>query len=292
MADRRVVFLYVGAKESCRIQVGDVRHVSGTNAEHIANVVSSKAIASFITYSFILLGDSEVNVKQAAEVVCECAPRSSITEVLVLDGSQDALLQAYPFFSIPLADLANSSSESELVWPHRVDERIFLGCERSARNPYLRHMGIRRIVNAACYGLTAQQGVEYAIVNIADSEACDISAHFDRVTSFMDEAHREGHSVLSHCAAGVSRSTSLVLAWMMRYKKLTLREAYTKVRKQRSFVCPNSGFVKQLLQYEKQLLGQNSLEIPSFMRYVDLAELVRLAEAKEKGMAQEDAANE
>lgn len=51
--------------------------------------------------------------------------------------------------------------------------------------------------------------------------------------------------VLVHCAVGVSRSASLVLAYLMIHHHYTLLEAIHKV-KERRWIFPNRGFLKQL----------------------------------------------
>ncbi len=47
-----------------------------------------------------------------------------------------------------------------------------------------------------------------------------------------------------HCAAGVSRSASIVIAYYIKEKKMTFQEAYDFVKSKRNKIYPNSGFVK------------------------------------------------
>lgn len=56
-----------------------------------------------------------------------------------------------------------------------------------------------------------------------------------------------------HCFAGISRSATIIIAYLMRYHNMDLREAHAFVRKQRSFICPNHGFMGQLRRYESFL---------------------------------------
>ncbi|KAL1264827.1 hypothetical protein QQF64_005182 [Cirrhinus molitorella] len=51
--------------------------------------------------------------------------------------------------------------------------------------------------------------------------------------------------VLVHCAVGVSRSASLVVAYLMIHQHLSLLDAIKAV-KQRRWIFPNRGFLKQL----------------------------------------------
>ncbi len=75
----------------------------------------------------------------------------------------------------------------------------------------------------------------------------------------MKEAmHAEGGgAVLVHCYAGVSRSASCVIAFLMQECGLTFLEAMTYVRKKRPIVFPNFGFQRQLMDFEKALRSKN-----------------------------------
>lgn len=70
-----------------------------------------------------------------------------------------------------------------------------------------------------------------------------------------------------HCAAGVSRSASIVIAFIMRYTGAAYSEAMARVRVKRPAVittlmqiCPNAGFVAQLKVYERELKGLKSIQ--------------------------------
>lgn len=58
--------------------------------------------------------------------------------------------------------------------------------------------------------------------------------------------------VLVHCAMGVSRSATIVLAFLMIYENMTLVEAIQKVQTHRD-ICPNSGFLRQLQVLDNRL---------------------------------------
>lgn len=58
--------------------------------------------------------------------------------------------------------------------------------------------------------------------------------------------------VLVHCLMGVSRSATLVLAFLMITEGLTLQEAVAAVRPHRD-ICPNPGFLQQLRTLDMSL---------------------------------------
>ncbi|KAK8769414.1 hypothetical protein V5799_014121 [Amblyomma americanum] len=66
----------------------------------------------------------------------------------------------------------------------------------------------------------------------------------------------EGGNVLIHCLAGVSRSVTIAVAYVMSVTSLNWREALKAVRGARSIANPNFGFQKQLSEYECKKLHE------------------------------------
>lgn len=60
--------------------------------------------------------------------------------------------------------------------------------------------------------------------------------------------------VLVHCQAGISRSATICLAYLMMKKRVRLEEAFEFVKQRRSIISPNFSFMGQLLQFESQVL--------------------------------------
>jgi atypical dual specificity phosphatase len=68
----------------------------------------------------------------------------------------------------------------------------------------------------------------------------------------------KGEVIMVHCEAGISRSASMVIAYLIKYKKLALVDAYALVKSKRKQICPNHGFFSLLLKWEKANTGSNS----------------------------------
>jgi protein-tyrosine phosphatase len=49
--------------------------------------------------------------------------------------------------------------------------------------------------------------------------------------------------------AGISRSASAVLAYCILYLKMPLRQAFFAVKEKRPVICPNAGFIRQLVEF-------------------------------------------
>lgn len=85
----------------------------------------------------------------------------------------------------------------------------------------LQRVGITRVVNMA--GASVVTGQEFygknitcQVINAEDVEDYDLSQHFTEVSEFLEQAEKDGASVLVHCVAGVSRSVTVSVAYLMK----------------------------------------------------------------------------
>lgn len=98
--------------------------------------------------------------------------------------------------------------------------------------------------------------------NLQDTYDCNISLYFDEISELI---HKHD-TVLVNCAAGISRSATIVIAYIMKYYGLRLKEAFLYVRKRRNQISPNKKFMKYLIEYELKLFGSNSLTYDECVR--------------------------
>ena len=104
-------------------------------------------------------------------------------------------------------------------------------------------------------------GIESMYISLPDSPNANIYKYFDITYDFIHDKISKGENVLVHCYAGVSRSATIVLNYMLRnfYKNqkrnvkiLSPQEiqysALEFVRSRRPIVNPNKGFLSQLFQ--------------------------------------------
>lgn len=90
-----------------------------------------------------------------------------------------------------------------------------------------------------------------ALMHISVVDMCheDLLCHFESAYKFIKEGVTRG-AILVHCYHGVSRSATLVLAYLMRNRKWPLSEALSHVKGHRPCICPNDGFMDQLRLFE------------------------------------------
>lgn len=84
---------------------------------------------------------------------------------------------------------------------------------------------------------------KYKVIKITDSAIEKLSDYFLECFAFIDEARDENGVVLVHCYQGVSRSVSVVIAYLMLCNDITFGEAYAQVRAKRAVAAPNNGFI-------------------------------------------------
>ncbi|RWS18609.1 dual specificity protein phosphatase 14-like protein, partial [Leptotrombidium deliense] len=95
--------------------------------------------------------------------------------------------------------------------------------------------------------------------NFEDSKSSDLLSAFDNVSDEIKSLTSHGHNVVVHCFSGVSRSAAMALAYLMKYERLSLKNAFYKIAEKRAIVRPNNSFFEQLIEYEKRLFGNSSV---------------------------------
>jgi len=93
--------------------------------------------------------------------------------------------------------------------------------------------------------------IEYYRVDVEDISREPIELFFPEATKFIHSWVSREQPVLVHCRAGVSRSASVVMAYLMTYQGYSLHDAFFLVRSRRGIVTPNIGFMEKLCDYEE-----------------------------------------
>jgi len=134
-----------------------------------------------------------------------------------------------------------------------------------------------------------QKGVKYHQLDLVDNPGANIAKYFIETIKFIDEALSMGHRVLVHCVGGVSRSSSVVIAYIMFKLALTFEKAFDLVKERHERTNPNPGFASQLklfevcvLEYHKQMKSEEKEEINLKLLEALIIENIKRITKKEK----------
>merc|ERR1711944_176067 len=137
------------------------------------------------------------------------------------------------------------------VLPH-----LYLGNKRDASDmASLSRLNIRYVLNVTAkppsYHLPP--GFHYKHLEAADNGLQNLRQFFEEAFSFIDEAKKAGAGVLVHCQAGISRSPTIAVAYLMKHYPMAMADAYKFVKTKRSIISPNLNFMGQLWEFEQVL---------------------------------------
>ncbi|KAJ3566843.1 hypothetical protein NP233_g6745 [Leucocoprinus birnbaumii] len=97
-------------------------------------------------------------------------------------------------------------------------------------------------------------------IKVEDLPFAELAAHLPTTTAWIRDAlSRDPNArVLVHCVEGISRSSSVVAAFLMAQYNWSPTEAVQYVKSKRRIAEPNFGFIQQLHEYAKVSLGRSS----------------------------------
>ncbi|XP_058493638.1 dual specificity protein phosphatase 22-B [Solea solea] len=128
---------------------------------------------------------------------------------------------------------------------------LYLGNFKDARDrEQLARNNITHILSIHDSAAPILQEMTYLCISAADLPTQNLTQHFKQSIMFMHESRLKGEGCLVHCLAGVSRSVTLVVAYIMTVTGLGWQEALAAVRVARPCAGPNLGFQRQLQEFE------------------------------------------
>ena len=145
----------------------------------------------------------------------------------------------------------------------QVTKFLYVGNMKDASDPaVLKRLGIDHVLNVTTTAPSYESATDitYKQLLAADNGYQNLKQYFTEAFEFIDLARQRGGAVLVHCQAGVSRSPTIAVAYLIKNFPMSMVDAYRFVKTRRSIISPNLNFMGQLLEFEQALKRDKTLE--------------------------------
>ncbi|XP_050804264.1 dual specificity protein phosphatase 4 [Gopherus flavomarginatus] len=195
-------------------------------------------------------------------------------DIRLLKGGYERFYSEYPEFCAKTKSLSSISPPTSMEpielgcsscgtplhdqgGPVEILPFLYLGSAyHAARRDMLDTLGITALLNVSSDCPNHFEGhFQYKCIPVEDNHKADISSWFMEAIEYIELVKDCHGRVLVHCQAGISRSATICLAYLMMKKRVKLEEAFEFVKQRRSIISPNFSFMGQLLQFESQVLA-------------------------------------
>ncbi|XP_065911612.1 dual specificity protein phosphatase 10-like isoform X2 [Dysidea avara] len=160
--------------------------------------------------------------------------------------------------------------EDVLAWqrakPIAVLSHLVLGNEKDASSmDTIKHFNISYVLNitAKCPNyFETDRNFKYKRISANDTGSQKLIDHFEEAFHFIEEARTNNKVVLVHCMAGISRSVTITIAYLMKFHRMSMNRAYHYLKDMRPAISPNLNFMGQLVEFERSLELGNDQHSP------------------------------
>jgi predicted protein tyrosine phosphatase len=145
----------------------------------------------------------------------------------------------------------NTEGDWSEILPH-----IILGDINTAMSSKtLKYLGITHVVSLVPKNIILPIDLPHKMIKVRDSPETNLTSKFRKTHNWMKEAQNADPKavILVHCMMGISRSSTIVISYLMKMNKWSFQKAYDFVKSKRSIISPNAGFTNQLIEYEAYL---------------------------------------
>eukprot|EP01084_Bolivina_argentea_P097225 174805_1 len=185
-------------------------------------------------------------------------PISNGIEIKILKDEFSVFYQMFPYLCY---SPKTTYGDQFIEYPnHIINNRLYLGNINHSRNELiLKTLKITHIVNVSeklnAFEDDNELNIKYLQCVLLDNENQDIQKYFNKACVFINNTLNKdkNNRILCHCNAGISRSSTIIMAYLIKMYKMKYEEAYQYVLKRRDIIKPNPGFVKQLQLFEAKV---------------------------------------
>ncbi|KAG7473795.1 hypothetical protein MATL_G00099600 [Megalops atlanticus] len=175
--------------------------------------------------------------------------------VLAFSSCFPGLCEGKPTAILPMS-LSQPCLPVANVGPTRILPHLYLGSQKDVLNKDLMAQnGITYVLNASntCPKPDFICESHFMRIPVNDNYCEKLLPWLDKTNDFIDKAKVSNCRVIVHCLAGISRSATIAIAYIMKTMGLSSDDAYRFVKDRRPSISPNFNFLGQLLEFEKGL---------------------------------------
>ena len=132
---------------------------------------------------------------------------------------------------------------------YQVYENLFLCKYCDIKENLITEFGITHIINLSQMKLNKKIIAEILNLDIPDRDDFDILKYFKITNKFISDNISKGNKILVCCLACISRSPTIILAYLIKKKQMSFNNAFDFLVKINDRICPNYGFLEILKNY-------------------------------------------
>ena len=143
--------------------------------------------------------------------------------------------------------------EKEVGQSYKIDkitDKIYLGSKEGLNETdYLKKENINNVLSVFDIE-PLNNNINHKIIKLGDLYCENIIKYFKECIEFIEQSDK----IFIHCDCGISRSSAIVIAYLMYKYKLNFKDAYLYIKRIRPEIDPNNGFRKQLNIFNDELI--------------------------------------
>ncbi|XP_044754130.1 dual specificity protein phosphatase 19-like [Coccinella septempunctata] len=133
--------------------------------------------------------------------------------------------------------------------PAKILEYLYLGSQDCCSKEVLQAYDISNILSIGIEAPLQDDNIKNQFLECLDLPETNIWNTIKTSVEVIRKSVNNCESILVHCNAGISRSASVVIGYLMLEYNYSFDNAYEHVRSARPVIRPNDGFMKQLKNY-------------------------------------------
>ena len=243
--------------------LSDYRQSHVVTALHVSDLDNDAIVQPLESYTVVILYDHKGLSHSLRDSIVGRTTRwlrSAGIDPFILVGGFDEFARCHPYYCTDAP--ACTEPERRLLFTNFpsiiVEDQLYLGrADQAASRCIIMALGVTHVVNVTREHPNAfPDELCYLRIDVDDETTENLLREFSSTTQFITDALAGGGRILAHCNLGMSRSSTIVVAYLMHSRRCTLLDAYQFLKERRPIIRPNRGFLNQLSRFEEILFSR------------------------------------